>query len=378
MRNSVVAGLSFAFVAGGVAAYLAMRQSPAREVVVLPAPAAKTTVAVARDAAPVMTPDRSDEPLTSVAAASDAPVIAVASENHVWISRDDGATFAPALAGSGSVAALFVDTGGQVYVHRLALTETKGSGVTYVGSRDQLGVADLDGHERWHELADNIAPADVHAGTVIGVGGAGGVVRGRDGGAAWSDVPGAAGWNPWRVAIGDDVRVLASRIGKDDAIESGLSVLAGDPLHPVWTTPARDAFGVPSEGAPCGAFVGSTLYLVTTARARGERGTQLVTVDAKGAARTTTLADLVGGIKLAPDLMKCQIAGNAHAAYLTTDKIIFRIDGAKLSLLRQVGSEADQIAVDRRGNLLALGQRCVQRIHPDSSQIDEVVCGRPR
>src|SRR5262245_34362178 len=34
-----------------------------------------------------------DEPIEYLAAASDAPVIAVASGHHVWISRDDGKTF---------------------------------------------------------------------------------------------------------------------------------------------------------------------------------------------------------------------------------------------------------------------------------------------
>jgi len=43
-------------------------------------------------------------------------VIAVASAHRVWISRDDGKPFAPALQGTGWASELFVEPSGLVYV----------------------------------------------------------------------------------------------------------------------------------------------------------------------------------------------------------------------------------------------------------------------
>jgi hypothetical protein len=187
------------------------------------------------------------------------------------------------------------------------------------------------------------------------------------------------GWNPWLVTrANDDVLMLASRNGKDDAILAGMSLRvsrAGGPMKTVWSDPVPGAFGLETDGAPCAAFVGTTLYMVMNDR---RNGTRLVRVDERGKTQATKLTDIVGGVPMGEG-MKCELAGNDHAAYLTTAKVNFRIDGAKPVLFQGTGTEADAIAVDSAGNLLALGNRCVMRLHAEAKQIDEVVCGgRPR
>jgi len=127
-RRRTLAKLAFAFAFAAIMALVPTRHQdattssavPAPAVVpapVAPAPVAPVAPAPVAPVAPAL-PALIDEPLVKIVAASDAPVIAVASEHRVWISRDDGKTFAPALQGTGSASELFVEPSGRVYTLR--------------------------------------------------------------------------------------------------------------------------------------------------------------------------------------------------------------------------------------------------------------------
>lgn len=364
-KRALAIGFGIAFVSGGIAAVLATQHHTMDRVTVAPPPTAP--VLAPKPPVPI-TPATSGEVLTQLAAASDAPVIAVASDKHVWISRDDGKTFAVALEGKGSVTALFVDTHGEVYVHRTTLEDSKVHGVTYVGSRDELGVADREGNEEWHSIANNLGVDGVRDGNVIGAGAD--IMIGRNRGASWAPiaVAGTSAWSPALIGLDatGDVRMLASRNGKDDAILPGLTLLAAHAgkWKAIWSDPKASSF----DGSPCSAFVESTLYVVIA----DGRGDTIVRVDPNGKVQRTKIDSIAGGIPQG-DGMKCAIAGNARAAYLVTDKVFFRLDDKSPHLIDGTGTEADQIDVDHAGDLLALGDRCVVRIH--GKQVDEVVCG---
>jgi hypothetical protein len=368
--------LTFAFVLGAIMALVLTRHQDATTTSVAPAPAA-APVPVA-PAPPALI----DEPLVKIVAASDAPVIAVASEHQVWISRDDGKTFAPALQGTRSADELFVEPAGRVYALRSAVREHRAAdGVVHARSENELGIAELDGRERWHELTDDMVPLVARGGWIAGLG-TGGVEIGQNAGDSWSFVPGSQEWNPWVIAVGEQgvVRFLASRMGKDDTLDSGMSLLVahdGRRATAVWSMRVADLPSVPSDETPCAGFAGSTLHLVVTDRKAGPRGTRLISIGGDGAVRARVLANLVGGVVLDPGLT-CEIAGNEHAAYLALDGVVFRIDTSEPRVSDHTSNEFQSIAVDAHGDLLVLARRCVRRFQAGSRREDEVVCGPAR
>ncbi|TMQ05821.1 MAG: hypothetical protein E6J90_47890 [Deltaproteobacteria bacterium] len=313
-------------------------------------------------------------------------MIAVASEHRIWISRDDGKTFALALQGTGSVSELFVEPSGRVYAWRFDIHDHHAAdGAIHVQSENELGIADLDGRERWRELTDNMVPQVARDGWIAGLGvglGAAGVEIGRNGGDSWSFVPGGEQWNPWLISLGDrgGVRFLASRMGKNDALDRGMSLLVardGRRATAVWSMPSAGPPSMPSDETPCAGFAGSTLHLVVTDRKAGPSGTRLLSVGGDGAIRTRVLAHLVGGVVLDPGLT-CEIAGNEHAAYLALDDVILRIDTREPRVSDHTSNELRAIAVDSHGDLLVLARRCVHRFHAASRREDELVCGPAR
>lgn len=340
-----------------------------------PAPAVAPVVAAPAAAAPT---SLIDEPLVKLVAASDAPVIAVASEHRVWISRDDGKTFALALQGTASISDLLVEPSGRVYVVRFTTRDHRAAnGVTYVQSQSELGIAELDGRERWHELADGMVPWVARDGRIAGVA-SGGVEIGQNAGDSWSTVPGSTPWNPWAIALGEPgtVRFLASRTGKNDQLEAAISVVVahdGRPAAVVWSTRLAGV-GAPAEETPCSGFAGQVLHVVTTDARAGARGTRLLRVDRDGKVRTRVLDDLVGGVVLDPGL-SCEIAGNEHAAYLALDNVLFRLDTREPQVSEHHSDEIRAIAVDAHGDLVVLAHRCVRRLYAGSMREDELVCG---
>lgn len=386
-RRRTVAKLALAFALGAIVALLIPRR-PGAPPPAVPAPAVATApvapappAAIQRSETGDSAPRGIDEPLVKIVAASDAPVIAIASKHRVWISRDDGQTFAPALQGAGVELGfeLFVEPSGRVYALRSVLKEHRAAnGVLYAGTADDLGIAELDGRERWRELTDGMVPWTAGDGSIAGVA-TGGVEIGRDTGGSWSFVPGSQGWNPWLISLGERgvVRFLASRMGKNDMLDSALSLVVarqGRRATAVWSMPLADMPEVPGDEIPCAGFAGSTLHLVATDRKLGPRGTRLISIASDGSVHTRVPADLVAGVVLDPG-MTCEIAGNARAAYLALDHIVFRIDTRELQLSDHTSSEFHSIAVDSHGDLLVLARRCVRRLHAGSRREDELACG---
>jgi len=378
-RWRTLAKLAFAFAFAAIMALVPTRHQDATTSSAVPAPAVvPAPVAPAPPAPPALI----DEPLVKIVAASDAPVIAVASEHRVWISRDDGKTFAPALQGTGSASELFVEPSGRVYTLRSNAREHRAAdGVVHLRSENELGIAELDGRERWRELTDNMVPLVAHGGWIAGLA-AGGVEIGWNAGDSWSFVPGGQDWNPWVISMGEHgvVRFLASRMGKNDTLDSGMSLLVahdGRRATAVWSMQSADLPSVPSDETPCAGFAGSTLHLIVTDRKAGPRGTRLISVGGNGAVRERVLTTLVGGVVLDPGLT-CEIAGNEHAAYLALDNVVFRIDTSEPRVSDHTSDELHSIAVDAHGDLLVLARRCVRRLHAGSRREDEVVCGPAR
>lgn len=345
---------------------------------VAPAPVAPAPAAVVepRDAT---SPPLINEPLVKVVAASDAPVIAVASEHRVWISRDGGRTFASALPGTTWVSDLLVEPTGRVYVLRYDTREVrKANGALYARGHGELGIAELDGRERWRELSDGMVPLVARDGWIAGLG-RGSVEIGQNAGDSWTGVPGATAWNPWMIALGERgaVRFLGSRTAKDDQLDAGLSVVVahdGRPATAVWSMRLAAMAGVPSDETPCAGFAGQVLHLVTTDAKAGPSGTRLIRVDGNGKVRTRALADLVAGIVLDPGLT-CEIAGNEHAAFLALDNVLFRLDTREPQISNHDSNEIRALAVDAHGDLVVLARRCVRRLYTGSSREDELVCG---
>jgi hypothetical protein len=173
------------------------------------------------------------------------------------------------------------------------------------------------------------------------------------------------------------VRFLASRTAKDDGLDLGMSLVVargGRPGAAVWSMRLADYPGIPSDETPCAGFGGSTLHLVVTDRKAGAGGTRLISVGSDGGVRTRVLARLVGGVVLDPGV-RCEIAGNGHAAYLAIDDVVFRIDTREPEVLDHTTHEVRGIAVDRHGDLLVLGHRCVRRLQAGARGEDELVCG---
>ena len=310
--------------------------------------------------APAPGPGTVDEPIKLIAAASDAPVIAVATTRRVWVSRDGGETFSRALAGDGQISSLVVEPGGRVYAMRVdAWTHRQTS---------ELGILEPDGTERWRQLPDGGIPIDARDGRLVAMAG-GGLAIGARAGDAWERVPASRDWNPWRQAMGPDgvARFLATRIGGVDPALYLLAVRAGERARIVWRTPFSDGVGAPSEVTPCAGFAGDRLHLVVRDRRPDprtqRRAGRLITVHGDGRAEARTLVGRV----LDDEGLTCAIGGNDRAAYLSlrtrrTGHQIVRIDVAEPRSVADYTMAFDRIAVDAHGRLLFLAYGRLHRI----------------
>lgn len=344
-----------------------------------PPPPPTPVVATAPPPAPAPTPPPDaneaikgliDEPIKLVAAASDAPVIALGSEQHVWISRDDGKTFARALDSAGKIESLFVEPDGRVYVVRIDNGDH--------GPVAELGVAEPDGRERWREPPSESIPLDARAGWIVGMASRGGMVVGWDVGNKWDRIPASRDWNPWRMTMGAGrvSRYLATKIG---APEGGMHLLAAREAgraKVLWSVPSADGVGGPDSVVPCAGFAGDTLHLVVRGHTPGS--SRLVAVGPDGRAREQALV----GQLLDDRELTCEIAGNDRAAYLTlhtyrTLDQVMRIDGAGVRDVAAYGFGFDRLAVDAHGNLLFLAHGCVIRLTQASRQT-QLACGPDR
>ncbi|HEY0991526.1 MAG TPA: hypothetical protein VGD80_30945 [Kofleriaceae bacterium] len=316
-------------------------------------------------------PSAHDEPIAVVAAAGDAPVIALASAHHVWISRDDGTTFARALESSGSINSLVVEPDGRVYVRRSEWGD-------FFGPTDELGIADPDGRERWREPPRGALPVDARAGWIVGMAGGGGMVVGWDAGDRWDRIPATHEWNPWRMAMGKGRMsyYLATKIG---GAEHGVHLLAASEAgraKTIWSLPSADGVGTPDGVVPCAAFAGDTLHLVVRGQTPGS--SRLVAVKPDGRTREQAL---VGQLLDDRDLT-CTIAGNDRAAYmmLHTARTLHQLIRIDTDPVRDVASFSvgfDRIAVDAHGYFLFVQNGCLQRLSQAGRQ-RQLVCGPER
>jgi hypothetical protein len=329
-----------------------------------------------------------DEPIGYLAAASDAPVIAVASEHHVWISRDDGETFAPALHDPrAELYDLTVDPSGRVHAmwgeNKIWRSPGGRGGVDTI--EFVLGIAEVDGRERWRPTHDVLAaPLDTRAGWIVGTGWP---VIGRDSGDTWTRVPASDRWHVWRASIDDHhtARFFASRIDAPESCENcarGLSLLVsrdGRSLRRVWSMLDRKEISTdqfPTNVIACAGFAGSTLYLV----AREPKGARLIAVSGDG--KLLPKPPLPEG--LAADVT-CTIAGNDRAAFMALGDDIMRIDTDELrvaprgAITPQAPGDRDDLAVDAHGHLLYVANACVWRYAEAGVRYpDKVVCGPHR
>lgn len=349
-----------------------------------------TVVPVARpqpSPEPAHAPDI-DEPIEYLAAASDAPVIAVASGHHVWISRDDGKTFAPALHDPhAELYDLTVDPSGRVHAmwgeNKIWRSPGDRGGVDTI--EFVIGIAELDGRERWRPAHDVLAaPLDARAGWIVG---AGWPVIGKDSGDTWTRVPSSDRWHVWRASIDDHhtARFFASRINAPESCEDcarGLSLLVshdGRSLRRVWSMRDRTEIStdqLPTDVVACAGFAGSTLYLV----AREPKGARLIAVSGNG--KVLPKPALPEGL---PADVTCTIAGSDRAAFMALGDDIMRIDTDELrvapggAITPQAAGERDTLAVDGHGYLLYVANACVWRYaEAGAGHRDKIVCGPHR
>lgn len=323
-----------------------------------------------------------DEPIEYLAAASDAPVIAVGSAHHVWISRDDGETFAPALQDPrAELYDLSTDPTGRVYAmwgEDKNWRSPGGGGVDTI--EFALGIAELDGHERWRAMNEMVAaPLDARAGWIVGTGVP---MIGRDFGDTWKRPPSSDRWHVWRASVDDQhtVRLLTTQLDAPDCEDCGrgLSLLVsrdGGRLERKWSMLNRTEImtdDFPTMYLECAGFAGPTLYLV----AREPKGPRLIAVGGDG--------KVIPKDSLAKDLpadVTCAIAGNDRAAYMALGDDVVRIDTDELRVgaNRLSAKERDILAVDEHGHLLYVADACVWRYTEGGSRLDDkVVCGPHR
>jgi hypothetical protein len=337
--------------------------------------------------APAAQDPRVDEPIEYLAAASDAPVIAIGSGHHVWISRDDGDTFALALQDAGAeLYDLSVDPSGRVHAmwgeNKIWRSPGGRGGVDTI--EFMLGIAELDGRERWRPVNEMMAaPLDTRAGWIVGTGVP---VIGRDFGESWKIPPSATAWHIWRSSIDDrhTARFLASHRDAPGSCEDcgrGLFLVVareGGPLRPVWSMLDRQAFYTdqfPHQLIGCAGFAGSTLYLV----ARDPKGPRLVAVTGDG--KVLKKEELAQGL---PADVTCTIAGNDRAAFMWLANDMIRIDTDELrvapsgALASRLADDRDLLAVDEHGALLYIADACVWRYTESGRKPHRVVCGAHR
>jgi hypothetical protein len=355
-----VAATGLATIAGTLALYVAVAPSP--DVVVLetqrmiPMPVFAPRIVVV----PAPGLARLGARLDRAAASSVAPVIAVASKDRVWISRDDGATFAPALDHAGEVTDLFVDADGTVYANR--------DGV--------LGVARAR-DERWSELPHLdgrlLDAVTLPSGAVMVVAEQWGVgtVAAQAGDAGYHTLVGGDQWNALAAALSPsaDARLLVSERTAEHAW-SAPELHVGDRV--AWRGRYDDAVGYLRASTPCAGLAGDALWIVqrdpmplstTTLPSR------LLAVGADGHEHTVVLAN----VDLEAARVTCSIVGSPRAAYAS-----FQIDGQapRLFLLDAVAHHAtpldggdtfDLRAVDHAGRALGLDDGALVRRGADGA-----------
>jgi hypothetical protein len=357
-RASLLVAAGFACGGLGLGALVVAGALPLRSVVfvpfAVPVPVPASAPAPATASVPPISPvpgqRKLDEPITMIAAASDAPVIAVATAHRLWVSRDGGESFAAALPGDGEFLTLVVEPKGRVYAVR-----------TDMGDRrltQELGILDPDGTERWRQPRGGDLLLDARDGQLLAMF-PDGFVIGMHAGDAWERVPASRAWIPLRASVGADgvARYLAVHSGGTDHALYLLEVRGGGRARVVWSTPFSDGIGAPSEVTPCAGFAGDRLYLVLRDREPDPRTKwrpgKLITVQRDGRAEARTLP----GEVLHDDGLSCEIAGNDRAAYLALGSRrighqTLRIDGAEPSAVGDYSMAFDRIAVDAHGRLL--------------------------
>jgi hypothetical protein len=302
-------------------------------------------------------PARIDGRIEQVAAASDAPVVALATKDRVWISRDGGASFAPALDRAGNVGELIVDRDGAVYVTR--------GGV--------LGVAAPDGGERWSSLP----PLD---GRLLDATGGALVAEQWDRGAVIADGGG------WRTLIGGgEWSVLAAHAGRFlvtarlhafDSAAPALHVIDAHGDRVVWRGAYDHLADEERDSTPCAAIAGDDTWIVERDPREDRdrsRPARLLRVDAAGHPH-----DVAIDLDLDADRVVCTIAGNERAAYASV-----AIDGhaARTYALGRGArylagaDDLDLRAVDRDGRALGLLGGDLVRRRPDGG-FDTLARGR--
>lgn len=262
-----------------------------------------------------------------VAASANARVIALATRDRVWVSRDGGASFAPALAGKGEVSELFVDRGGTVYAKR----------------PDAIGLAVAGEPERWlpqPKLDGRLLDAD--GGVFLGVQWDEGAVMDEAGGLAWINLLAVAEWNviAGKVITEGDARLIVSqRLGEHawSGPEVHLAGTSGDQV--VWRSAYHDSVGFERSSTPCAAIAGDTAWIVQRDpqpdRDRSLPG-QLLAIDDRGQAVRVPI-----DLDLDAARVTCSIIGTARATYAS-----FSIDGGATRLYRLSAATRDATDLD--------------------------------
>lgn len=317
------------------------------------------------------------EPIEYVAAASDAPVIAVGSARHLWISRDDGKTFARALDdGDAEIYGISVEPSGRVYgmwgEHKVWKSPGGRGGVDTI--EFAFGIAEPDGRERWRPVNERIAaPFDTRAGDIVGEGAP---IIGHDAGESWTTPASARSWHIWRAALDDHrtPRFFATRRSAPDSCEDcgrGFALLVGKQLTPVWTMlDHTDLYtdDFPYSHLACMGFGGSNLYVVTHDHLIAVAGTGKVIER-----------------EAIPAIETCTIAGNDRATYMAAGSSVIRIDTGEQrvapssALTPRATDERDELAVDQHGALLYRADACIWRYtESGAGPGDPIVCGPHR
>lgn len=245
-----------------------------------------------------------------VAASANASVIAFATEDRVWVSRDGGASFAPTLDGKGEISELFVDFGGAVYAKR----------------PDAVGIAVPGLPERW--LAQPSLDGrllDAEGGVFLGEQWDEGAVMDAADGVAWISLLDGDAWNviAGKVITAGDARLIVSqRIGEHHWSAPALHLAGTSGDKAVWRGAYDDSVGFARSSTPCAALVENDRMWIVQRDPnpdldRPSRPAQLLAIDNQGKASPVPI-----DLDLDADRVTCSIVGNDHATYAS-----FSIDG---------------------------------------------------
>ncbi|HTJ44395.1 MAG TPA: hypothetical protein VL463_19965 [Kofleriaceae bacterium] len=278
-----------------------------------------------------------DGRIAHVAASPNRDVIAFATRDRVWVSRDGGASFDPELEGKGEISELFVDAGGVVYAKR----------------PDALGMQEEGMRTHWipiPPLDGRLLDAD--GGLFLGEQWDEGVVMDAIDGLAWINLLEGAQWSviAGKIVTEGEARVIVYRSAPE--------------LHLIANHEEHDRIAWRGHGyPPCAALVGDDqAWIVDRAQP-----SQLLAIDNQGKAARVPI-----DLDLDADRVTCTIAGNDHATYAT-----FSVDGGAprlygLSFVTRDatylgGDPIDLRAVDDRGRALGLRDGNLVRRADDGS-----------